>query len=169
MGAVCAMAWAEPSRARSASSSGRSRWATACRSIRQRATSRPRRSARPGSRTQTAWSDERWKSPLWPRVVRVRSTPWIFSTTAIRTNRTWALGAETRRCCKPHASGTATLWHGKYTNLDVAGIDFVTDKNPVGEHGLWILLAVIGIGFALILWAASLAWDVMNRRAANHG
>jgi len=61
------------------------------------------------------------------------------------------------------------LWHGKYTNLDVAGIDFVTDKNPVGEHGLWILLAVIGIGFALILWAASLAWDVMNRRAANHG
>ncbi len=70
---------------------------------------------------------------------------------------------------QPHASGTATLWHGKYTNLDVAGIDFVTDENPVGEHGLWILFAVIGIGFALILWAASLAWDVMNRRAANHG
>jgi hypothetical protein len=37
------------------------------------------------------------------------------------------------------------------------------------HKGLWMLFAVIGIGIALILWAASLAWDVMNRRGANHG
>lgn len=62
------------------------------------------------------------------------------------------------------ASGVAILWHGRYTNLDVAGIDFVTDQNPVGQQGMWRLFALIGIGFALILWAASLAWHVMNRR-----
>jgi hypothetical protein len=59
------------------------------------------------------------------------------------------------------------LWHGKYTNLDVAGIDFATDENPVGQQRLWIIFGVIGIGFALILWAASLVWHVMNRRAAD--
>src|SRR6266702_2611679 len=32
------------------------------------------------------------------------------------------------------ASGVAILWHGRYTNLDVAGIDFVTDQNPVGQQ-----------------------------------
>lgn len=62
-------------------------------------------------------------------------------------------------------SGTAILWHGRYTNIDVAGIDFVTDENPVGQHGLWTLFGVIGVGFALILWAASLVWHVMNRRS----
>jgi hypothetical protein len=76
------------------------------------------------------------------------------------TRDTWVLRAG--------ASGTATLWHAKYTNLEVAGIDFVTDENPVTQQGLWMLFAVIGIGFALVLWAASLAWNVMNRQAANH-
>src|SRR5579864_1308605 len=39
------------------------------------------------------------------------------------------------------ASGTATRWHGRYTNLDVAGTDFVTDENPTGQQGLWMLFA----------------------------
>ncbi len=76
-------------------------------------------------------------------------------------------GAKDTSVLQPGASGTASLWHGKYTNLDVAGVDFVTDENPVGEQGLWMLFAVIGIGIALILWTASLAWGVVNRRAAN--
>ena len=74
-------------------------------------------------------------------------------------------GGQDKSVLVPGASGTATLWHGKYTNLDVAGMDFVTDENPVGQQDLWMLFAVIGIGFALILWAASWAWDVMNRRS----
>ena len=59
---------------------------------------------------------------------------------------------------QPGASGVAIMWRGRYTNLDVASIDFVTDQNPVGQQGLWTL-------FALILWAPSLAWHVMNRRS----
>lgn len=78
-------------------------------------------------------------------------------------------GGQDKSVLVPGASGTATLGHGKYTNLDVAGMDFVTDENPVGQQGLWVLFAFIGIGFALILWAASLAWDVMNKRIGNHG
>jgi hypothetical protein len=74
-----------------------------------------------------------------------------------------------RSVLQPGASGTATLWHGKYTNLDVADINFATDENPVAQQFLWMLFGVIGIGFALILWAASLAWEVMNRRAADRG
>ena len=68
------------------------------------------------------------------------------------------------------AFGTATLWHGQYTNLDVAGIDFLTDQNPVASEAMWIIFGVIGIGFALILWAAALAWNLMNRpgNAAPH-
>lgn len=65
---------------------------------------------------------------------------------------------------EPGASGTATLWHGQYTNLDIAGVDFLTDQNPVAWRAVWILFGAIGIGFALILWAAALVWNVMNRR-----
>lgn len=43
-------------------------------------------------------------------------------------------------------------------NLDVGGVDFLTDENPVGRQGLWMLFAIIGIDFALVLWAAWLAW-----------
>jgi len=64
---------------------------------------------------------------------------------------------------EPGASGTVTLWHGQYTNLDIAGVDFLTDQNPVASQAVWILFGVIGIGFALILWAAALAWNVMYR------
>ena len=74
-------------------------------------------------------------------------------------------GAKHTSVLQPGAPGRATLWHGKYTNLDVGGVDFLTDENPVGQQGLWMIFAVIGIGFALILWAASLAWRVMNRPA----
>jgi hypothetical protein len=73
-------------------------------------------------------------------------------------------GAKYTSVLQAGASGTATLWRGKYTNLDVAGIDFVTDENPVAQQGLWILFGVIGIGFAVILWTGWLAWNVMNRR-----
>jgi hypothetical protein len=74
-------------------------------------------------------------------------------------------GLQDRSVLQSGASGVAILWHGRYTNLDVAGIDFVTDQNPVGQQSLWTLFALIGIGFALILWAASLAWHVINRRS----
>jgi hypothetical protein len=73
-------------------------------------------------------------------------------------------GGQDKSVLRSGASGIATLWHGRYTNLDVAGIDFLTKENPVGQEGLWTLFAFIGIGFALIIWAASLAWYVMNRR-----
>lgn len=73
-------------------------------------------------------------------------------------------GRQDRSVLKPGASGTATLWHGKYTNLDVAGIDFVTEENPIAQQGQWALFAFIGIGFAVILWTASWVWGVMNRR-----
>jgi hypothetical protein len=79
------------------------------------------------------------------------------------------LGRQDTSVLQPRAPGAATLWHGKYTNLDVAGIDFATDENPVGQQRLWIIFGVIGIGFALILWAASLVWHMMNRRAADDG
>jgi hypothetical protein len=76
------------------------------------------------------------------------------------------LGHQDRSVLKPGASGIATLWHGKYTNLNVAGIDFVTDENPIAQQGLWALFAFIGIGLAVILCTASWAWGVMNRRAS---
>lgn len=65
---------------------------------------------------------------------------------------------------QPGVSGIATLWHGQYTNLEVSGVDFLTDQNPVAWQGLWIVFGVIGIGFALVLWAASTAWNLMNGR-----
>lgn len=76
-----------------------------------------------------------------------------------------APGRQDRSALQSGASGTATLWHGKYTNLDVAGIDFLTDENPIAQQGLWWLFAFIGIGFAVILWTASWVWGVMNRRS----
>lgn len=74
-------------------------------------------------------------------------------------------GSQDRSVLKPGASGTATLWRGKYTNLDVAGIDFVTEENPTAQQSLWAIFAFIGIGFAVILWTASWVWGVMNRRS----
>lgn len=62
------------------------------------------------------------------------------------------------------ASGSAILWHGRYTSLEVAGIDFVTDDNPVVQQRLWMVAGIIGIAFAVVLWAASLVWHRMNGR-----
>jgi len=73
------------------------------------------------------------------------------------------LGRYDTSVLEPGAFGTATLWHGQYTNLDIAGIDFLTDQNPVASQAVWIVFGVIGIGFALILWAAALVWNVMYR------
>ncbi|HXC77618.1 MAG TPA: hypothetical protein VNU19_11250, partial [Candidatus Acidoferrum sp.] len=73
-------------------------------------------------------------------------------------------GLQDRSVLQSGASGVAILWQGTYTNLDVAGINFATDQNPVGQQGVWMVFAFIGFGFALILWAASLAWHVVNRR-----
>lgn len=78
------------------------------------------------------------------------------------------LGRQDRSVLRAGASGIATFWHGKYTNLDVASIDFATDENPVDQQHLWMLFALIGLSFALILWAAALVWNMMNRRAPNH-
>ena len=80
-----------------------------------------------------------------------------------------AFGRYDTSVLQPGASGTATLWHGQYTNLDVAGIDFLTDENPVASRGLWTLFGGIGIGFAVIMWAATLVWNAMNRSTANGG
>jgi len=80
-----------------------------------------------------------------------------------------AFGSKDTSVLQPGASGKATRWHGKYTNLDVGGIDFVTDEYPAGQQRLPMLIAVIGICFALVLWAASLAWNIMNRRPTNQG
>lgn len=78
-----------------------------------------------------------------------------------------AFGRYDTSVLQPGASGTATLWHGQYTNLDVAGIDFLTDQNPVASRGLWTLFGGIGIAFAVIIWSASLVWTAMNRRNAD--
>jgi hypothetical protein len=51
------------------------------------------------------------------------------------------------------ASGTAILWHGRYTNLEVAGVAFSTDENPVGQQWEARLLAFIGIGGGLLMLA----------------
>lgn len=63
------------------------------------------------------------------------------------------------------ASGIATIWRGQYTNLDVAGLDFRTDENPRVRQAVWLLVAFVGGGFAVILVGASLVWRAMNRRA----
>ena len=47
------------------------------------------------------------------------------------------------------AEGTATIWHGKYTNLDVAGMDFATLDNPVGQRGEWREIGIIVLGTVL--------------------
>jgi hypothetical protein len=51
------------------------------------------------------------------------------------------------------ATGTAILWHGRYTNLEVAGIAFSTDENPVGQQGVARLVAFMGIGGGLLMLA----------------
>lgn len=55
------------------------------------------------------------------------------------------------------ADGVATLWEGKYTNLQIAGVSFATIDNPVGQQGEWRLLGDIGVGFGLLNLAGVVA------------
>jgi hypothetical protein len=48
------------------------------------------------------------------------------------------------------AEGVATLWQGKYTNLDVGGESFATFDNPVGQQGEWRLIGLFAVGLALL-------------------
>ncbi len=51
---------------------------------------------------------------------------------------------------KTGADGTATIWHGKYTNLDVSGVSFATSDNPVGQRGEWREIGIIVLGTVLL-------------------
>jgi hypothetical protein len=42
--------------------------------------------------------------------------------------------------------GVATLWHGKYTNIDVADESFATTDNPVGQREEWRLIGITVLG-----------------------
>ncbi len=47
---------------------------------------------------------------------------------------------------KTGAQGVATVWHEKYTNLDVSGVSFATIDNPVGQRGEWRLIGIVVLG-----------------------
>lgn len=47
------------------------------------------------------------------------------------------------------AEGVATIWHGKYTNLDVSDVNFATLDNPVGQRGEWREIGIIVLGSVL--------------------
>jgi len=65
------------------------------------------------------------------------------------------------------AEGVATVWHGKYTNLDVSGLSFATFDNPVGQRGEWRLIGIVVLG-SFLLQAAVLGGGFLylRRRAA---
>ena len=44
------------------------------------------------------------------------------------------------------AEGVATIWHERYTNLDVSGVSFGTLDNPVGQRGEWRLIGIVVLG-----------------------
>ena len=48
------------------------------------------------------------------------------------------------------ADAIATLWRGKYTNLDVSGVSFATTDNPVGNQGQYRFLGFLGLGLGLL-------------------
>jgi hypothetical protein len=48
------------------------------------------------------------------------------------------------------AEGVATVWHGKYTNLDVSDVSFATFDNPVGQRGEWRLIGITVLGTVLL-------------------
>jgi hypothetical protein len=51
------------------------------------------------------------------------------------------------------AEGVATVWHEKYTNLDVSGVSFATLDNPVGQRGEWREIGIIVLGTVLLQMA----------------
>ena len=48
------------------------------------------------------------------------------------------------------AEAVATVWRGKYTNLDVSGVSFATFDNPVGQRGEWRLIGFTVLGTVLL-------------------
>jgi len=64
---------------------------------------------------------------------------------------------------KTGAEGTATIWHGKYTNLDVSGESFATLDNPVGRRGEWREIGIIVLG-TVVLQAALLGGGFLYLR-----
>jgi hypothetical protein len=62
------------------------------------------------------------------------------------------------------AEGAATLWHGKYTNLKVAGVSFATIDNPAGQRGEWRLIGIILLGAVLFQGAVLTAGVLYVRR-----
>ena len=48
------------------------------------------------------------------------------------------------------AAAVATLWRGRYTNLEVAGTSFATADNPVGQRDEYRTIALIGIVIGLL-------------------
>ena len=61
------------------------------------------------------------------------------------------------------AEGVATVWHGKYTNLDVSGLSFATFDNPVGQRGEWRLIGIVVLG-SFLLQAAVLGGGLLYLR-----
>lgn len=64
------------------------------------------------------------------------------------------------------ATGTATLWQGRYTDLDVAGVGFATDENPVGQQGIWRWLGVFSLGFGLLYAVGPFAFRRIRKRGS---
>lgn len=62
------------------------------------------------------------------------------------------------------AEGVATLWHGKYTNLKVAGVSFATIDNPVGQRGEWRLIGIVLLGAVLFQGSVLSAGVIYVRR-----
>jgi len=62
------------------------------------------------------------------------------------------------------AEGVATLWHGRYTNLKVAGVSFATVDNPAGQQGEWRLIGIILLGAVLFQGAVLTAGILYVRR-----
>ena len=63
------------------------------------------------------------------------------------------------------ASGVAKLWEGRYTNLQVSGIDFVTTDNPVGQRDEFRFIALLGVVVGLVTSAGiPLGYRARRRR-----
>jgi len=68
------------------------------------------------------------------------------------------------------AAVVATFWHGKYTNLDVAGVSFGTTDNPVSQRGEWREIGIIVLGTLLLQGALfGSGFLVLRRRTDSRG
>jgi hypothetical protein len=62
------------------------------------------------------------------------------------------------------APAAATLWRGRYTNLKIAGIAFVTADNPVGQRDEFRAIALTGIVGGLLMSTAIPVVVLRHRR-----